>query len=263
MSIEELEIYKKEILSLKRSNGSRVVLPGKNNILLTTSIFDNNDISSLIKEYEIIRDNGIEISYLDALVKKLNDSCLVHGIINYFPLEEKITSNLFNINIASYYKNNFIKDYLNDENIDLFIHLKFGGYEYEQDVMIREGMSSFSFMGCSGVSFILKDMYSNKGMHVNIGFGGNITKGEFLDEYHFTDDTITYCSTFDLEPLRYKKLKRTEMWPRTLELTFRNQIDKNKAIENYKILLDFLTVALEKLSQEDIYDVFAPMKVKK
>ena len=176
---------------------------------------------------------------------------------------EKVHSNLNNVYIGSYYCNQEFKNYLRKIQSDLYIHLKFGGYNYDKEVFIREGMSSFSFMGCSGISLELKKSYLNRGIDANTGYGGTITKGEFLEDYHFTDDTINYCSKYDLEPLRYKKLSRDEMWPRTLEITFKNQQKIEDNLECFEILGEFLEEADKKFMQEDIYDVYSPMKVKK
>ena len=265
ISIAELENLKKEALELKESQKGKITLEGKNKIILTTSILDDKKttVSSAIKNYNGIKENEIDDSYLDALVKYFNEKYEVHGMVNYFPLQEEVYKNLNNLYIGRYYCDEKFKEYLRKIQSDLFIHLKFGSYNYEKEVFIREGMSSFSFMGCSGISLELKKLYLNRGIDANTGFGGTITKGEFLEDYHFTDDTINYCSKYDLEPLRYKKLSRDMMWPRTLEITFKKYEQLEANLEAFAILGDFLQEANEKFTSEEIYEVYSPMKVKK
>ena len=264
ISISELEKLKKAVLELKEKK-SRIFLEGNSKILLTTSLFDDKDtnVEKAIKNYKGIKENSVDMSYLDALIKYYNEKYGISGIITYFPLQEKVHSNLNNVNIGSYYCDEDFKNYLKNIQSDLYIHLKFGSQDYDREVFIREGMSSFSFMGCSGISLELEKAYLNKKIDANTGFGGTITKGEFLEDYHFTDDTINYCSKFNLEPLRYKRLERDKMWPRTLEVTFKSHDKIEECLEYFEILGKFLEESTKKFTEEDIYDVYSPMKIKK
>ena len=75
INISELKKLKDEILKLKKDNDERITLEGDSKIILTTSIFDNKDtgVSNSIKNYNGIKENGIDISYLDALIKYYNE----------------------------------------------------------------------------------------------------------------------------------------------------------------------------------------------
>ena len=118
INIAELEKLKREVLELKKEQNGKITLDGKNKIILTTSILDDEKTTTYnaIKEHNGIKENEIRESYLDALIKYYNEKYGTYGIINYFPLQEKLYSNLNNIYIGSYYCDEEFKRYLRKIN---------------------------------------------------------------------------------------------------------------------------------------------------
>ncbi len=264
LSVEKLEELKKSILELKQDT-SKIILPGNKKIVISTSIFDqdNSKVSEDIKNYSGIKENEKNNSYLDALIKYYNLEYGINGVINYFPLQDKIYHNLSKAYIGSYYLDKDFRKYLKDVDALLYIHLKYAGYNFSNDVSVREGMSTFSFLGCSGIS---RELYKDYLLHdydASICYGGTITKNEFLEEYEFTDDVITCCSEHDLGQSKYARVEKDKMWPRTLEVSFKSKKDMEELCDIFQILGDFLEKANKKFEEEDVYEVFSPMKVKK
>lgn len=264
----ELHKAKEKCLEIYNNNKRRLILKGNNHILVTTTIL-TEDIRNPKKSQEtfsnfkVASENFIDNSYLDAFTMCLNQQAGVHAIIDYIPVEEDILAILEQISINKRYFDDEIRKYLIESNIGALFSIKTGDIIAGEKIITTEKISSFSFMGITGITKELSNRLHNANIPNHTAFGGAINNIHFKElGYDFTDDTISYNSLLNIGVLKGKSLAADKIWPRTIELGIQAENNTNNLERIGKVLIDYFAWIEKELEEKGPFNAMSPMKPK-
>ena len=224
-----LDLYKakQKCLELQKTK-NRIIINGSSPILLVTKLLkekSNNDASKILKHDSLATKNSINNSYLDALILKLNEISQINGIINY-DTSSSPKDNKDKLSFDNLYIDKEIKKLILEENIHAIISLSIGANVFDKNILINEKMSSYSFIGLTGISKQLAKLLQDNSISNHQGFGGQFHERKFRNMgYDFTDETIAYNNGFFLGTIKFQKLPPEKIWPRSIDLIFKEEID--------------------------------------
>lgn len=250
------------------NNNRRLILKGNNPILVTTTILTEDIIKprkshETFSNFKVASENFIDHSYLDAFTMCLNQQAGVHAIIDYIPVEEDILAVLEQISINKRYFDAEIREYLIDNNIGALFSIKTGDTIAGEKIIATEKISSFSFMGITGITKELADRLHNANITNHTAFGGAINNIHFKElGYDFTDDTISYNNLFNIGVLKGKSLTADKIWPRTVELGIQAEDNTNNLERIGEVLIDYFTWIEKELKEKGTFNAMSPMKPK-
>lgn len=255
VNITSLDLYKAKEICLNLQNScDRLILKGNSPILLTTNVLKENvENSQNIHNFIAASANSIDNSYLDALIFCLNHKLGVHGIIDYSPSEEDIINILEQISANRLYFDKELKRYLENNNIQALFSTKLGNTTANEDIIITEKISSFSFMGMTGITKELSNRLKKVGISNHIAFGGAIDNKLFHElGYDFTDDTIAYNNILNIGTVKGKALNSDKIWPRTVELAIKQEDDTYNLEKLSHILIEYFDWIEIELKEESV-----------
>lgn len=267
--ISSLELYelKEKCLDLYKNN-EKLVLKGNCPILVTTTLFiplnGKKDLNNerMLKSEKILN-NYFLSSYLDSLILYLNEKCLVHGIIDYVPIKEDLRYDYEQVMTNRLYSDKFLKEYIKENGIEAIYSLTIGNTIADDMASISEKISSYSFMGLTGISIELANRFDNDKITNHMGFGGSISCDEFKKQgYEFTDDTILFNTFLKIGVVKNKNLEQEKSWPRTVEIGFKEDDDTYNIERIGKTLQDYFSWVNKELQEKGRFNAMAPMKQK-
>lgn len=263
--IESIKLYnaKEECLKLQK-NKDRIILPGKSPILLTTKLFKNEyNAKNAFLMPSLVLDNNINNSYLDALILYLNNEYGVNGIIDYIISTDYLPDDSRNFSVDKYYSDEEVRNIILNRNIQAFFSFKVGNTIANEALEINEKMSSYSYMGLTGISEELSNLLNKYNYANHKGFGGQFNDNEFYKlGYEFTDDTISYNDMLFIGKVKNKELSKDKIWPRTVELTFKSEDDYYNLERIGAILIKYFSWVEQELKEKGSKDAMSPMKPK-
>lgn len=264
--ISNIDLYKakEKCLELKKKN-KRLILKGNNHILLSTTLFEENTntIDFINRTRYDFYWNSENISYLDALVMYLHEKYRVHGMIDYVDIIRDYGDVRRKIFIEKYYSDTAVKEYISKENIMAFISLRVGETILNDKASIHENISSFSFMGLTGISTHLAEKLDRAGIKNHMTFGGGPSAKEYKEEgYSFTDDIILYYDFTKLDTVKNKDLTRDEVWPRTIQIGIAKEEDTSVIKEIGSLLPEYFAWIEQELTAKGEYQAMSPMQPK-
>lgn len=268
--INSLDLYKtkEKCMNLQATN-SRLVLKGNNPILLTTTLLKTNQKDSksfynMLEFSTIAQNNSLSSSYLDALIMHLNEKCGVNGIIDYLPVVDNFPAIAKQVNISRKYTDQKIRKIILDENIQVLINLKIGDVIKGEAASVTEKISSYSYMGLTGVSTELSKRLEENSLKNHLGYGGRPDAYEFEEiGYKYTDATISYNDKLFIGQVKGHALSKKEIWPRSIELDFVQEDDTNSIEKIGDVLIDYFTWIEKELEVKGSDAAMEPMQPKK
>lgn len=267
--ITSIDLYqaKEKCLELQATN-SRLVLKGNNPILLTTTVLKENleeskNFYNMLETTTLAKNNSLSNSYLDALIIYLSENYGVNGIIDYLPVADNLVSIAKQINISKRYSDQEIRKIMFDRNIQVLINFKIGDVIKGDSASITEKISSYSYMGLTGISIELAKKLKENSLQNHLGFGGSPNAYEFEKlGYKYTDDTITYNDKLFIGQIKGHSLSKKEIWPRSVELDFAQEDDTYNLEQIGDVLIDYFAWILEELKEKGTADAMSPMQQK-
>lgn len=266
-NISSIDLYsaKEKCIELSKTN-KRLILSGNSPILLTTTIL-TADIDNFQNNYDKYSNfNGISTnymgsSYLDSIIMYLNKELGVQGIIDYLPVEDDILDIYEQLSINRRYFDDEIKKYLQSNNIQALFSFKNGKTLANEDVVLTEKISSFSFMGITGITKELSKRVLDAELSCHTAFGGAINDRMFQRlGYEFTDDVIAYNNILNLGAIKGEELNPIKIWPRTVEFTIKNEDDTYILEKIGSVLIDYFEWIEDELKEKGQYNAMSPMK---
>lgn len=267
--ITSIDLYqaKEKCLELETTN-SRLVLKGNSPILLTTTLLKNNPEDSkyfynMLEMSALARNNSISSSYLDALIMYLNENFGINGVIDYLPVADNLVSIAKQIFMSKNYSDQEIRKIILDKNIHALINFKMGDVIKGEAASLTEKISSYSYMGLTGISTELAKRLVENGLQNHMGFGGSPNAYEFEEMgYKYTDDTITYNDKLFIGQIKGHALSQKEIWPRSIELNFAHEEDTYNLEQIGEVLIDYFTWIEQELKEKGPANAMSPMQPK-
>lgn len=267
--ILSIDLYKakEKCLELQKTN-NRLILKGESPILLTTNILitnkKENESLHLFQTFPKAIVNHISRSYLDALILYLNEHYGVNGIIDYLPIANDVFEITDQLSVYKKYSNEEIKKFILDQDIHALISLKMGNTIDGESIELAEKMSSYSFMGLTGISTELSQRLREKGIQNHMQFGGYFSSDDFKElGYDYTDDTINrYNKFFNLGDIKGREPSRERVWPRTVEVSFKKEDDTYNLERVGEVLINYFSWINQELKEKGPSDAMSPMKPK-
>lgn len=267
--ITSLDLYqaKEKCLELQATN-SRLVQKGNNPILLTTTVLkenleDSKNFYNMLETTTLAKNNSLSNSYLDALIIYLSENYGVNGIIDYLPVADNLVSIAEQINISKRYSDQEIRKIILDKNIQALINFKIGNVIKGDSASITEKISSYSYMGLTGISIELAKRLEENSLQNHLGFGGSPNAYEYEElGYKYTDDTITYNAKLFIGQAKGQPLSKQDIWPRSVELNFVQEDDTYILERIGEVLINYFAWILEELKEKGAVDAMSPMQLK-
>lgn len=267
--ITSIDLYqaKEKCLELETTN-SRLILKGNSPILLTTTLLKNNPEDSkyfynMLEMLDLARNNSISSSYLDALIMYLNENFGINGVIDYLPAADNLVSIAKQIFMGKNYSDQEIRKIILDKNIHTLINFKMGDVIKGEGASLTEKISSYSYMGLTGISTELAKRLEENGLQNHMEFGGSPNAYEFEEMgYKYTDDTITYNDKLFIGQIKGDALSQKEIWPRSIELNFAHEDDTYNLKQIGEVLIDYFTWIEQELKEKGPANAMSPMQPK-
>lgn len=268
MRINSIDLYqaKEKCLELQATN-SRLVLKGNSPILLATTLLkdnpeDSKNFYNMLEISTLARNNSIDYSFLDALVICLNEKCGVNAIIDYLPVTDNPFTIINQLDVIRNYNDEETKRIILSNNIQVFLNLKIEDM-VKDIVTIAEKISSYSYMGLTGISKELSKRFKESGISNCMMFGGSPSAYEFEEiGYKYTDDTIAYNNNLYIGKAKGQSLTKNEIWPRSIELSFGLEDDTNNLEIVSEVLIDYFAWIEKELKEKGPANAMSPMQPK-
>lgn len=267
-AITSLDLYKakEKCVELQKSN-NRLILKGNSPILLTTTLLKKNpkfdDDFEMFEVFPRSKSNHVDVSYLDALTMYLNENYGVNGVIDYLPIADDIFKVVDQLSVYRHYNDKEIRQLILDNNIQALYSLKVDKVMNSEPILIAEKMSSYSFMGLTGISEELSKKLKENNLPNHMQFGGNFGFKDFKDlGYDYTDDTIEFNDLFRLGVIKRQTLPKEKIWPRTVEISFRAEDDTYNLERVGSVLIDYFAWVEKELKEKGPANAMSPMKPK-
>lgn len=267
--VTSIDLYqaKEKCLELQATN-NRLILKGNSSILITTTLLkDNPDDSkkfyNMLEISTLAGNNSISSSYLDALIMYLNENFGINGIIDYLPVADNLASIAKQISISRNYNDQDIQKITANNNIHVLLNFKIGDVIKGESASIIEKVSSYSYMGLTGISIELAKRLGENSLQNHLGYGGSPNAYEFEElGYKYTDDTITYNDKLFIGQIKGHYLSKKEIWPRSIELDFPHEDDTYNLEQVADVLIDYFAWIEQELKEKGPANAMSPMQPK-
>lgn len=266
--ISSIELYqaKEKCLELQKSN-NRLILKGNKPILLTTTLLmndvGNKEEFDMFEMFPLTAKNSISRSYLDSLVFYLNEKYGINGIIDYQQVEDDLFKAVNQLSAHKLYSDETIRNFIQDENIQALLSLEVGRTTASDQATLAEKMSSYSFMGLTGVTIELSNRLKEASIPNHMQFGGSFSAKDFKElGYDFTDDTIAYNDFLSLGIIKCQQLPKEKVWPRTVEISVKSEEDTYTLERLGGVLIEYFNWIEQELKEKGPANAMSPMKPK-
>lgn len=267
--ISSIDLYKikEECLELQKKN-NKLIIKGNSPILLTATIL-REKTESVSDNYEMFKTsktaakNSINNSYLDALIMYLHKNSGINGIINYLPVADDVISIAKQLSISGKYSDREMINFILENNIHALLNLKVGDTTFEEPISIAEEISSYSFMGLTGISTELSKMLKDNNLGNHMMFGWSMDDQEFKKlGYDYIDGATAYNSSLCIGKIKGKQLPKEKIWPRIIELSFAQEDDTYNLERIGGVLIDYFNWIEKELEKKGTASAMSPMPLK-
>jgi len=198
---------------------------------------------------------NIIVNYLDCDYEKIYTQGSIFGVLDF--------KNLCAFNL---YNDENIKAFIKENNINALFHFVNTGRTTPYDVIVGERISSFSYLGLTGITKNISNYLINNNIKFCYEYGWLPGIKEFKEYgYRFIDDVILYNEPLlENEILTNNEISSDKIWPRTVEFNFSPiNFELEQRIKIFNAIEEYLPYVEKNIKESGVHNALEPMRKKK